>query len=64
MGRGGLGGGRGEGYSEGHISSGRKPWDTCHSSVTSQAVRKSRLMETGKYFRKKNLQASRLKVKS
>lgn len=40
-----------------------KPRDTCHSSVTSQAVRKSRLTEIGKYFRKKNLQASRLKVK-
>lgn len=37
---------------------------TCHSSVTSKLLRKSRLTEAGKYFRKKNLQASRLRVKS
>jgi hypothetical protein len=37
---------------------------TCHSSVTGKVVRKSTLMETDKYFSKKNLQASRLRVKS
>lgn len=37
---------------------------TCHSSVTSIVVRKSRHAETDKYFSEKTLQASGLRVKS
>lgn len=37
---------------------------TCHSSITGKVVRKSTLTETDKYFSKKTLQASRLRVKN